>query len=106
MTGERARQDGVGAGVILRDAGGACYVIPAAVLRRYRVPDEVAGMLAAFLAGDDVRGAGVWPAGETATAEARRAANTGLRALARMLDTVERSRTGHLSVTAATWLQR
>jgi len=76
MAARQARRDGQGAGVILRDAGGACYAIPAAVLRRYRVPDEVAATLAAFLAGDDVRGAGVWPTGETATAEAWRAATT------------------------------
>ena len=106
MVGERARRDGVGAGVILRDAGGVCYVVPAAVLRRYRVPDEVAGALAAFLAGDDARGLVAGPGGDVTTAEARRAANAGLRALARVLDAFQRSRTGHLSVTAATWLLR
>jgi hypothetical protein len=107
MAQRRGKSDDRGTGVILRDRGGAVYAIPAAVLARYRVPDDLAAAVTALAGGDETAG---FDQDVTVLAASRETSGSRgdrrRRRVERILAAFQESRSSHLSNTPATWLLR
>jgi hypothetical protein len=105
MAQRRRQHDDRGAGVILRDRGGAVYAIPSAVLARYRVPDDLAVAVTALVDGEETA-AFEQGSGSPARSGETSAASRDRQRVQRILADFQQSRSAHLSNTSATWLLR